>query len=398
MTFMTTFMTSARKVLTIATMGLRRLLRDRAAAFIILFFPLLLVLVLGSVFGGGLEPGVGVVAPSDDALAREVVATLEDNDDIDVSHYDSRASLQDAVELGVVEAGVVIPEGYTDQLMAGVTGEVGFVTRPGGLGAQLRPVIDAAVEPQATRLQAARLGSEHGGTSFDAALQQATELGATLPRVTVRTTTVGEELFPSSLGQFDLSASSQLLLFIFVSGLASSAVLIQSRQLGVSRRMLSTPTSSRVVVVGEMCGRLAVTLFQGVYIMVTTWLLFGVDWGDPAGAVAVLLVFALVAAGAAMLIGAVFTNDQQAQAIGVILGLGLAALGGSMTPLELFSPLMRDIAHITPHAWANEAFAELVRRNGGLTDILPQLAVLVTTAAVLLGLATWRLRRTLTTP
>lgn len=75
----------------------------------------------------------------------------------------------------------------------------------------------------------------------------------------------------------------------------------------------------------------------------------------------------------------------------------LAALGGAMLPLELFSPTMRTIAHLTPHAWAAEGFAILVRRGGGLVDVLPQVGVLLSIAFAVLVVAAWRLRRTLST-
>ena len=45
-----------------------------------------------------------------------------------------------------------------------------------------------------------------------------------------------------------------------------------------------------------------------------------------------------------------------------------------------------------------EAFAELVRRDGTVADILPELGVLVVYATVLLLLASWRLRAVLTRP
>jgi ABC-2 type transport system permease protein len=57
---------------------------------------------------------------------------------------------------------------------------------------------------------------------------------------------------------------------------------------------------------------------------------------------------------------------------------------------------MRTLAYLTPHAWAVDGLAELVRRHGGLMSILPQVGVLVGAAAVLLALASWRLRRALT--
>ena len=99
-----------------------------------------------------------------------------------------------------------------------------------------------------------------------------------------------------------------------------------------------------------------------------------------------------------MLLGSLFSNDQQAGGVGVVLALGLAALGGAMFPLDLFSPTMQRIAHITPHAWALDAYAELVRRGGTTLDILPELGVLILYAVVLLSLAAWRLRVVITRP
>jgi ABC-2 type transport system permease protein len=54
------------------------------------------------------------------------------------------------------------------------------------------------------------------------------------------------------------------------------------------------------------------------------------------------------------------------------------------------------VAHFTPHAWALDGFAKLVRNNGTIVDILPELGVILGFALVLLTLATWRLRVTLT--
>lgn len=69
-----------------------------------------------------------------------------------------------------------------------------------------------------------------------------------------------------------------------------------------------------------------------------------------------------------------------------------------MLPLELFSPTMQQVAHITPHAWAIDGYAELVRRGGNTVDILPELGVLFAYAAVLFALAAWRLRIAITRP
>jgi ABC-2 type transport system permease protein len=68
-----------------------------------------------------------------------------------------------------------------------------------------------------------------------------------------------------------------------------------------------------------------------------------------------------------------------------------------MAPLEIFPSTARTIAHITPHAWANDAFSKLLAHGGDLINVLPQIAVLLGFAALAMSVAVWRLRRTLTT-
>ena len=137
-------------------------------------------------------------------------------------------------------------------------------------------------------------------------------------------------------------------------------------------------------------------MLQGLYILFATLLLFQVNWGDPLGAAAIMILFAAVAAGTAMLMGTLFRNDEQAGGVGVIAGLGVAALGGCMIPFELFSPTMQNVARITPHAWALDGFAILVREEGTIIDILPQLGVLAGFAVVLIAISAVRLRKALT--
>lgn len=198
----------------------------------------------------------------------------------------------------------------------------------------------------------------------------------------------------TDLGRFDLAATTQLILFVFITSLATSSTLVRDRELGVITRMISTPTHTRDIIVGTAAGRLGVALFQGVYIMVGALLLFGVEWGHPIGAVAVLTTFSAVSAAAGLLLGSLAHNEAQASGLAIGVGLGLAALGGSMAPLDVFPDTMRRVAHITPHAWANDAFADLVRHGANPSAIVPELAVLTAMAATLLTAAIWQLRST----
>ncbi len=380
--------------LVIARTELLRLLRDRSNLFFVFIFPLLLVVLIGSAFGGGMDQRLGVVASDE---ASEFVEFLDGLDGVAVVEVDTEGELTERVARGGLVAGVLVP----DELATGGTaegGQVVFVARDDGTGLGLRALVDAVVTERAAVLDAARVASLVDDGPSSQHLEIARELQATLPGVEVRVEDVGgDELARefAGLGQFDLGASSQLFLFTFLTSLAAAGALIQSRQLGVARRMLATPTSATAVLLGFGAGRLLIAITQAAYIVVASILLFQVDWGSPLPTTVVVLAFCLVAGGAGMLVGAALRNDSQAAGVGLGLALGMAALGGSMMPLEIFPEGLRLVAHVTPHAWANEAMAEIVRRDGGLESVAPHVGVLLGYAAVLYGLAVWRLRRTL---
>ena len=97
-----------------------------------------------------------------------------------------------------------------------------------------------------------------------------------------------------------------------------------------------------------------------------------------------------------MLLGSTFSNEQQAGGFAIFGALMLAALGGSMVPLEIFPDTMVTIAHFTPHAWGNDAFATLIRYGGGVADVWTELMVLTAYGAALIALSSLMLRRNLT--
>lgn len=386
------------KPLHIAVVNLKRMLREGGNIFFVFIFPIALVLLIGVQFGGNFAPSVGISQGDEGDLATSIVSALGSETSIQLVIFEGEQELVDAVETGRTQVGVILPAGMDESVAAGDVADVGYLSRPDGAGPQLQGLVAAAIAEVLRPVGAARFSAAETGVGFDEALATATEVAALIEPIDIEVRSVGEAIFPDTLGRFDLGASSQLVLFVFLTALAGSSALILTRQLGISRRMLSTPTPISSIVLGESLGRLGTALLQGVYIMVLTLIVFGVEWGDPLGAIALLVALSAVGAGAGMLMGATFSNDQQAGGVGVVVALGMAALGGAMLPLELFSPTMQRIAHITPHAWALDGFAELVRRGGGIVDILPELGVLAAYAVVLFTLASWRLRVALTRP
>ena len=386
---------SLRKAFVIAGVNLRRLLRDKTGAFFIFVFPFLIILALGAAFGSGFTPTLGVVIPaSAGALGQDLRGRFEATEDLNVRTFPDADALRTAVEHGEIEGGLVIPPGYDEQIRTGATVPLTYLARPGGSGTELQIVVSGVVDEQSVAVRAARFAvSEGAGAGFTDALTKAEALQSTFPTVDAVARTAGGD---TTSGTFQGGAAQELILFVFLTSLSASAMLIETRRIGVTRRMLASPTSVRTILVGEALGRYAIALVQGLLIVAGTVLLFRVDWGNPLTTALVVMLFALAATGAAMLLGSVLKNAAQAGAMGVFLGLVLAAIGGCMVPLEIFPPTMFRIAHLFPHAWAIEALDASIATGAGPAQVSTDLAVLAAYAFALLAVATVFLRRSIT--
>ncbi|MGB5951141.1 MAG: ABC transporter permease [Ornithinimicrobium sp.] len=386
-------MSGIRAMAAIAAVELRRFLADRSNIFFVFIFPLVLVVVIGSSFGGEGPAAKVAISGGDSALRAAIVEELTEDDQADVS-FGEEDAIREQVGRGRTSVGLLITPQDASAFEAGEDVDLQILVGAGASSQVAFQTVSGAVEAaNARRDQVAALSaSTSEPQQVDDALDQAEE---SLTPATLQVDSVDEisEEFAGLAGQFDQSAASQLLLFVFIASLTGSATLIQARRYGVVGRVLSAPVTTLQIIGGQALGRFTIAAFQGVYIMVATTLLFNVEWGSWPLALLVLVVFSTIAAGAAMVLGSVIDNEGASAGVGIGLGLVLAALGGCMFPLELFGDTMRTVAHITPHAWAYDAMADVQRRDASLLDILPELTVLTAMAAVLLLIGAWALRR-----
>ena len=383
------------KALEIARVSILRTFRDRMGLFFIVILPMILVIVLGMTYGGMNAARVGVVDQDGRPLSTALVADVHATDvHLEIRRYESVADLRDAVERGFIEIGLAIPAGYDAALRGGTPASVEVVAQPQSYASAVRTAVDGAIARQTALVEAARYVAANRSVPFDTALATAREQQSIVAGMQVTVSTVAD--VAENPNGFTVGAESQVILFMFLTSMTGAAVLITTRQLGITRREYSTPTSVRTIIAGETLGRFAFALFQGGFIVIASALLFGVSWFDPLASGSIVIAFALVSSGAAMLVATLVTNEHQLSALGPALGMILGLLGGTMVPMEVFPDLMRTLSHVTPHAWAMDAFHHLLLEGGGLADVLPQVAVLFAFAAVLLTLAVFRFRRAIT--
>lgn len=394
---------NAGAVATIARFEVTRYLSERVALFSTILMPVLLVLVVGLSFGPAPERfSVGVLDRDGTARSGELVTALGQAN-LDVTRYDRVTDMARDIRLGFISAGVEISDGFGAALNSGgqQAGIRMHLDQASANGAAVTTSILAATDelttvPTAVRVAVRTLAVEGAGAQDVAAVAGpvAGQLASGSPAVTTTTLTLGTVREEDRNG-FASAIPTQLTLFVFLNGMLAGMTLVESRRLGVSRRILSTPTGVGPHILGIGVGRWALGLLQAGLLLAMGALLFDVRFGDgPAIAVLVLLWTALAAA-VGMLIGAAARTPDQVVAVSLPIGIGLAMLGGSMWPLDIVPGFMRVLGHLTPHAWANDAWRAIINEGAGIPDVATELGILAGTTFVLATIAVGRLRRSL---
>ena len=379
----------------IARASLTRVARDRTALFFLVALPIFVIIIIGSTIRGFSTFPVGVVDLGSGRSGSELVSAMRASGDFRLHTYGSVGSATKAVARSEVSAALILPARMDATLRSGRAADLGILAGQANSAQQAAVnAVRAVVASHASRIQSALFASASIGGSYDANLALAGSLQAQIDLVKVSTVRVDSKSSTLPEG-FSYSAPTMLVLFMFINTLAGAASIVETRRLGLYERMSAAPVRARSIIAGETLNLLALSLLQAGLIVAVGSLAFGVSWGDPFGAIVLITVWALVGSGVGMLAGTLFRTPEQASILGPTLGIILGMLGGCMWPLSIVTTLFRNIGHAAPHAWAVDAWTALISRGATLGGIATDLAVLAGFAAVLLALATSRLRRQL---
>jgi ABC-type multidrug transport system permease subunit len=204
----------------------------------------------------------------------------------------------------------------------------------------------------------------------------------------VTDTRLAHTKIPAPLSPFAYVAPADLVLFLGITVMVLSSGQIESRRLGMTKRLAAAPISNRTLVAAQIVSRLVAAAGQSIGLLLVGRLIFGVHWGNPFAVGLILALLALAYSGLSVLIGAWSRTEEQAIAISVVFGIAGGMLGGCIYPLDVVSSTVREVGHVVPQAWAMDAFIKLIYGGDGFTSVLPEVGALAVFAVVLTALAT----------
>jgi len=182
---------------------------------------------------------------------------------------------------------------------------------------------------------------------------------------------------------FNQSAPGMGSLYVMFTVLGGMAVLLRERRQWTLQRLIALPLS-RAQILGAKIG-VYFTLGMIQYAIVfAVGAAVGMEFGSsPIAFLAVMAAFVLCITALTFALAPWIKSEGQARGLVLLLSLSLAPLGGAWWPLEIVPQFMQTIGHLSPVAWAMDAFHDLIWYNGAFTDVLPEIAVLLAAAAVL---------------
>jgi ABC-2 type transport system permease protein len=194
----------------------------------------------------------------------------------------------------------------------------------------------------------------------------------------------------SSFQYYAIAIGSMFLLITGMNGLSS---IIEERNQLTYQRMLISSVPVPVFLLGKFVSNMIICFLQLTALIVGTYYLFDVSWGDDFLALTSLMFASTFAVtGIVMLLASFVTSSM---AVNLINGIGVqvfSLLGGSMFPITSFPEFMQYLAYISPNYWMIQGFID-VMRGLSLAEIIVPLMVLVGMGLFSLVLGWFRLNQ-----
>lgn len=416
-------------LLTIAWNDLRLTLRDRGVLANMFVVSVVLTVIVGfanSMIGGGGDGDVRLIVDvidrddtmfSGDYLAalREANSSLVlcpmDNDADDICNLHGAAldeklatrRLKDETSLALIE----IPDGLTLALLNGKDASITFRSNQDASSPQyIAQAVESVTLKFAGAMVAARVGTDvldetetfhftgvvARSSYTNDVYSRAGEIWAEEP-ITVKVVLTAEETSSSGgWNGFGQSVPGMGSMYVMFSIFPALAVLIQERRIWTLQRLVTSPVSKVQILGGKVLARMVVGMLQyGIVFAVGA--LLGVNYGtDPVAIVVVMLAFVTAITALTLAISTFLKTEGQAGGIATFLSLTLTPLGGAWWPMMIVPDWMRMIGHISPVAWAMDAYTELIFFSGSMQTVLVPVAVLLAMAVVFFAVGALRFR------
>jgi ABC-2 type transport system permease protein len=173
-------------------------------------------------------------------------------------------------------------------------------------------------------------------------------------------------------------------MFLMFTASGSAGALLDEAESGTLERVLSTRVTMTKLMAGKLVFNTGLAFVQLVAMFLWGWAVFKLDFFNHLPGFAVMgLCTAFAVAAFGMLLASLCHTRAQLGALSTLVILIMSSVGGSMFPRFLMPEAMQKAGLLTINAWAIDGFEKVFWRDLPVTNLWPQVSVLLGVGVVL---------------
>ena len=167
-------------------------------------------------------------------------------------------------------------------------------------------------------------------------------------------------------------------MFLLFTASGSAGALLDEAESGTLERVLSTRVTMTKLLTGKLVFNTLLAFVQLTVMFLWGWAVFKLDFFNHLPGFAVMgLVTAFAVAAFGLLLASACKTRAQLGALSTLLILIMSSVGGSMFPRFLMPESMQKAGLLTINAWAIDGFTKVFWRDLPVSQLWPQVTVLV---------------------
>jgi ABC-2 type transport system permease protein len=353
-------------LLALTRANIRSYVRDRAAVFWTLAFPLVFIVLFGLIFQGSgtTRLTIGWVDEDGSQAAQQLQAGFEALDGVTLVPT-TRDDAISQMKVGKVDSVIVVPVGYGASLAAASAG-----TAP--------PVqLEIYTDPSRPQLQ----GSVYQAVGT---VLGVVNLGGRPPLVVPSPQTVQTE----NLNAISYFVPSMLGLSIMQVGIFAAIPLVADREKLILKRLAATPLRRWQLVGSNVLMRVLIALTQAVIIVAVGTLAFGVE---VTGSLVVVAFFVVLGAMAFLALGYVIASfaktEDAANGMTSMIQFPMMFLSGAFFQIDQMPQFLQVVARLIPLTYLADALRQVMVGGAAFAPLGVCVAVLAAWLVVCFGIA-----------
>ncbi len=393
-------------VLSIAVKDLQILLKDRGQILVLFLVPIGFILAFSAAFAAGQQLEEELIAvpvvnldPGGE-IATLLLENLNDGRGIQTEEYEQdqvEADLQDEA----IKMALTIPAGFSADIQSGTRTTLRLSYGPAASNSEVDAVrlvvegvaSDLSLEtqlveglsqmgamignaPPEIRVFTAERIRDQAASQFERS--KSTPLVALTAKWPDQITQGREDFTPSTFG-----AAGFAIMFAFLTAQVTASSIFEERKEGTFRRLLAAPLDQWELLAGKILPNFFFAILQIVIIIAASMVLLPlvgqeapVLGNSPLGLLLTTVLVALCSTSLGVLLAALCRTESQVGGVSSLVLWVAGMVGGAFIPAFVLGDFLNAIGKFVPHYWAMQAYNDLMVRGLGVTDILPELAVL----------------------